>query len=84
MANDFDGAILWAERTIHRMPRWYLAHLLLVASCEALSQSEVARAAVEACRAVLGGISAQDAERLPLRDAARMRKFLGRLRAVGL
>lgn len=84
MADDLDAAILWAERAIHRMPRWYLAHFLLVASREALRQSEEARAAVQACRTVLRDISVADAERMPLRDAARMRKFLDRLRAAGL
>jgi TolB-like protein len=84
MADDFDAAIHWAERAIHRMPRWYLSHFLLVASREALGQSEEARGAVQACRAVLGGISAQDAKRMPLRDAAKMQTFLDRLRTAGL
>jgi tetratricopeptide (TPR) repeat protein len=47
-AGEFEMATLWAERAIHRMPRWYLAHFLLAASHVALGRSEQARAAVEA------------------------------------
>jgi tetratricopeptide (TPR) repeat protein len=47
---DFENAILWAARAIHRMPRWYLAHFLLAASQAALGRSDQARAAVEAAR----------------------------------
>jgi TolB-like protein len=82
-AGDFDTAILWAERAIHRMPRWYLAHFLLAASHVALGRSEMARTAVEACRAVLPGISVVDAERMPLRDPAKMQEFRNRLGAAG-
>ncbi|SMX47907.1 LuxR C-terminal-related transcriptional regulator [Maliponia aquimaris] len=83
VAGDFEHAILWAERAIHRMPRWYLAHFLLAASHVALARPEQARAAATACRAVLPGISVRDAERMPLKDAARMREFRERLRASG-
>jgi TolB-like protein/Tfp pilus assembly protein PilF len=82
-ADDFENAILWAERAIHRMPRWYLAHFLLAASLVALGRSEEARAAVDGCRAVLPGISAADAERTPLGDAAKMQEFRDRVRAAG-
>lgn len=51
VANDFDAAILWAERAIHRMPRWYLAHFLLAASHVALGQFKQARTLVDACHA---------------------------------
>jgi len=82
-AEDFDTAILWAERAIHRMPRWYFAHFLVVASHVALGRSEEARAAVAACQAVLPGISIEDADRTPLRDTAKMEEFHDRLRAAG-
>jgi TolB-like protein/Flp pilus assembly protein TadD len=83
MADDFGSAILWAERAIHRMPRWYLAHFLLAASHVALGQSEQAQAAVAAGEAALPGISVADAERTPLRDAARMQVFRDRLSRAG-
>ncbi len=35
-ADDFEATIHWAERAIHRMPRWYLAYFLLAASHIAL------------------------------------------------
>lgn len=82
-AGDFDTAIIWAERAIHRMPRWYLAHFLLAASHVALGRSEPARAAVEACHAVLPGFSVTDAERMPLGDPAKMEEFRDRLCAAG-
>ncbi len=83
MAGDYENAILWAERAIHRMPRWYFAHFLLAASHMALGRSAQARSAVEACHAVLPGITIADAERMPLRDAAKMQEFRGRLCASG-
>ena len=83
IADDFESAILWAERAIHRMPRWYLAHFLLAASQVALGRSDEARAAAEACRAVLPTIMVEDAERTPLRDAAKMQEFRDRLFAAG-
>lgn len=83
MASDFEAAILWAERAIHRMPNWYLAHFLLAASHVALGQSDQARAAVEACLAALPTICLSDVARMPLRDAARMQMFQDRLRAAG-
>lgn len=83
MAGDFDAAILWAERSIHRMPRWYLAHFLLAASHVALGQSERACAAVEACHAVLPNVSAKDAERMPLRDMTKMQELRDRLHNAG-
>jgi tetratricopeptide (TPR) repeat protein len=82
-AGDFETAILWAERAIHRMPRWYLAHFLLAASHLALGRSEKARAAVAACHAVLPGFSVSDADRMPLKDEAKMQEFRDRLCAAG-
>lgn len=82
-AGDFDAAIHWAERAIHRMPRWYLAHVLLAASHVALGQAAEARAAVETCQAVLPGISVSDAERMPLKNAAKMQELRDRMILAG-
>ncbi|RXV59253.1 transcriptional regulator [Roseovarius sp. A46] len=82
-AGDYDAAIHWAEHAIHRMPRWYLAHFLLVASHVALGRPEPARAAVAAARDVLSDISVADAKRMPLRDPAKMQEFRDRLCAAG-
>lgn len=83
MAGDLDAAIHWSERAIQRMPRWYLGHFLLAASHAALGRSEKARAAVEACLAVLPASIVSDAERLPLGDPAKMQEFRDRLCAAG-
>ena len=40
MAGRFETAVGWAERAIHRMPRWYFAHFVLVASYQALDRQE--------------------------------------------
>lgn len=82
-ACNFEAAILWAERAIHRMPRWYLTHFLLAASHIALGRSEKAHAAVDACRALLPSTSLLDAERMPLSDPAKMREFRDQLCAAG-
>ena len=83
MAGDFDAAIHWAERAIQRMPRWYLGHFLLAASHAALGQSEKAHAAVVDCLAVLPTSTVSDAERLPLKDPAKMQELRDRLCAAG-
>lgn len=83
VAGNLETAILWAERAIHRMPRWYLAHFLLTASHVALGQTEQARDAAEACREVLPEIAVADVERMPIRDAAKMQEFRTRLCAAG-
>lgn len=82
-AGDFEMAIVWAGRAIHRMPRWYLSHFLLAASHVALGQSEQASDAAKACLEVLPSISVADAERIPLKDPARMRELRTRLCAAG-
>ncbi len=82
-ADNFEEAISWAERAIHRMPSWYLAHFLLATSHVALGQTEQARAVAEACHAVLPNTSVTDAERTPLRDAAKMQEFRDRLCNAG-
>ncbi len=82
-ADNFEMATHWAERAIHSMPRWYLAHFLLAASHLALGRSERGRAAVEAAKAFLPTISVSDLERMPLKDPAKMRELRDRLRAAG-
>jgi TolB-like protein/DNA-binding CsgD family transcriptional regulator/Tfp pilus assembly protein PilF len=83
MAGQFETAILWAERAIHRMPRWYFAHFVLAASHVALGQAGQARADARACRAVLPGITVADADRMPLGEAGKMHEWRARLRAAG-
>jgi tetratricopeptide (TPR) repeat protein len=83
MAGNFETAVLWAERAIHRAPQWYLAHFLLAASHVALGQYGEASRAVTECHAVLPGISVADVHRTPLRDEAIMQGFQDRLRKAG-
>jgi TolB-like protein/DNA-binding CsgD family transcriptional regulator len=83
MAGDFETAISWAERAIHRMPRWYLAHFLLAASHVALGRIDRARAVADASREVLPDLSLADVERMPIRDVALMQQFRDRLEAAG-
>ena len=72
-------AILWAERAVHRMPRW---HFGLAASQMALGQAEAARATVRSCQAVLPGIGLEATARVPIQDPDRMQEFCDRLAAA--
>lgn len=83
MAGQYQSAIGWAERAIHRMPRWFFAHFVLAASHVALEQHEQAALAVNACRDVLPGICIQDLERIPLKDPYKMNKLREQLRQAG-
>ncbi len=83
VAGRYEIAIEWAERSIHRMPRWYFAHFVLAASHVALGNPGKAGAAVEACRDLLTDITASDIDRIPLSDTSKMEKFHARLREAG-
>ena len=79
----YASAILWAERAINRMPRWFYGHFLLVASYVALDQHAQAEEAVTACQSVLPDISARDLDRVPLKDPAKMEDLRRRLHEAG-
>ena len=83
VASRYETAIDWAERAIHRMPRWYFAHFVLVASMVALGKSEEARQAMLACKAVLPNIRMSDVDRVPLKDMGKMEELRGRLLEAG-
>jgi TolB-like protein/DNA-binding CsgD family transcriptional regulator len=83
MAGRYEIAIEWAERAIHRMPRWYFAHFVLAASHVALDQHEQAGDAVQTCRAVLPDIRLTALDRVPLKDPKRLHELLNRLRQAG-
>lgn len=83
MAGEYQSAIKWAERAIHRMPRWFFAHFVLAASHVALEQHQQAAIAVGACRDILPGICVQDLERIPLKDPDKMNELRERLRKAG-
>ncbi|MBS9719043.1 LuxR C-terminal-related transcriptional regulator [Pseudohalocynthiibacter aestuariivivens] len=83
MAGRYVIAIEWAERAIHRMPRWYFAHFVLAASHVALDQHEQASATAEACVAVIPNIRIRDLDRVPLKDTKKMDKLRNRLRIAG-
>lgn len=84
LAGRYELAIEWAERAIHRMPRWYFTHFILAASQVALNRHEQACKSVSACRDVLPNISVLDLERVPLKDAGKMDELRNRLRKAGL
>jgi len=83
MAGRYGSAIEWAERSIHRMPRWYFAHFVLVASHVALDQHQQVADAVKACRDALPETCISDLDRVPLKDPEKMSTLRERLRAAG-
>ncbi|MFB9148911.1 tetratricopeptide repeat protein [Roseovarius ramblicola] len=83
-AGRFDEAAGWAGRAVHRMPRWYLGHLLLAASQAQTGRQETAADTVRAARVVLPGLSRADLDRVPYRDAERMEGLRACLRRAGL
>ena len=72
LAGQFEEAIEWAGRAIHRMPNWYFAHLVRAASYVKLGRIDEAQAAIESCKKVLPQISLSDLDRVPLKDPAQM------------
>jgi TolB-like protein/DNA-binding CsgD family transcriptional regulator/Tfp pilus assembly protein PilF len=83
MAGRYEAAIGWAERAIHRMPRWFFAHFVLAASHVALAQHDQAAEAVKAGRDVLPDICIQDLSRAPLQDPEKMNELRARLYDAG-
>ena len=83
MAGRFEAAIEWAERAIHRMPRWYFAHFVLVASYEALDRQEDAANAVKSCQDILPDTSIKDLDRVPLKDPDKQIELRARLIKAG-
>ena len=83
MAGRFEPAIEWAERAIHRMPRWYFAHLVLVASYVALDRQEDAANAFDYCQDVLPDTSIKDLDRVPLKDPDKQNELRARLIKAG-
>jgi TolB-like protein/DNA-binding CsgD family transcriptional regulator/Tfp pilus assembly protein PilF len=83
MGGRFDTAIDWAERAIHRMPKWYFAHFVLAASHVALERQQDAAKAVKYCQDVLPGICVKDLDRLPLKDPDKMNELRARLFKAG-
>ena len=83
MAGRFEAAIEWAERAIHRMPRWYFAHFVLVASYEALDRQEDTANAVKSCQDILPDTSIKDLDRVPLKDPEKQNELRARLIKAG-
>lgn len=79
----YETAILWSERAINRMPRWFFAHFMLAASYVALDQRGQASDTVKACRATLPDIRIPDLDRVPLKDPAKMEGLRTRLHKAG-
>lgn len=84
VAERFEAAIECAERAIHRNPRWFWSHFILVASHVALNQMGAASQGVKACQTALPGASIADMDRVPFQDIAGMKVFCLRLAAAGL
>lgn len=83
-AGRFDEATDWAGRAVHRMPRWYLGHVLQAASQAQAGRDEAAADTVRAARAVLPGLTLADLDRVPYSDAERMEGLRTCLRHAGL
>ncbi len=84
LAGRFDTAIDWASRAVHRMPRWYVGHFILIAAHIRAGQQEKARSAVIACLHDLPKAAIADLDRIPLKDTDEMEKFRACLRKAGL
>ena len=83
MAGRYATAIKWAERAIHRMPRWYFAHFVLAASYIALDRHQDATNAVKSCQNTLPEIGINDLNRLPLKDTNKLNEMRTRLLKAG-
>ena len=83
MAGQFETAIKWAERAIHRMPGWYFSHFILSASYVALDRVDRAIKSAVVCRDNIPDISICDLERTPLGETAKMNELRARLRLAG-
>lgn len=84
MAHRWDEAANWAGRAIHRMPRWYISHFILIASHIQAGRMGAAKSAVDACKCVIPSITVSDLDRVPLKDDARMEAFRTALRQAGV
>lgn len=84
LAGRFDLAVDWASRAIHRMPRWYVGHFILIASHVRAGRTVLAEAAATACLEVLPTASVINFDRIPLKDADEMERFRECLRIAGL
>lgn len=83
MAGRYATAIEWAERAIHRMPRWYFAHFVLAASHVALDNQDGATIAVNSCQKELPDIRVNDLDRVPLKDTDKLKELRARLIKAG-
>jgi TolB-like protein/DNA-binding CsgD family transcriptional regulator/Tfp pilus assembly protein PilF len=83
MAGRFETAIEWAERAVHRMPKWYFAHFVLAACHVALERQQDAAKVVKSCQDVLPEICVKDLDRLPLKDPDKMNELRARLFKAG-
>ncbi len=84
LAGRYDTAAEWAGKAVHRMPRWYFGHFLLVAAHMQAGRETEATAAVNSCREALPDAAVSQLDRLPLKDAAEMEQFRECLRKAGL
>jgi len=84
LAGRFDLSITWASRAVHRMPRWYVGHFILIASHVRAEQQDQANAAITACLQVLPTACVADLDRIPLQDVKEMERFRACLRKAGL
>lgn len=84
LAGRYDLAVDWASRAVHRMPRWYVGHFILIASHIQARRPEHAEAAVTACLQVLPTASVANLDRIPLKDPDEMERLRECLRKAGL
>ena len=84
LAGRYDTAVEWASKAVHRMPPWYFGHFLLAASHMRAGRKEEAAAAIHRCCEALPDASVSHLDRLPLKDAAEMKRFRDCLRQAGL
>ncbi|MEM7210708.1 MAG: LuxR C-terminal-related transcriptional regulator, partial [Pseudomonadota bacterium] len=83
VAERYEEAIEWADRSIQRRPDWIYSHALRAASLVALNRVAGARDAIDACRANLEDVSLDRVMMFSMKDRAKASEFVERLREAG-
>lgn len=84
LADRYDTAIEWADKSIHRMPQWFYGYFLLAASHVQAGRQAKAKVVVGQCLEALPDASISQLDRFPLRDSAEMETMRECLRKAGL
>jgi adenylate cyclase len=84
LAERFDTAIEWADKSVQRMPTWYFGHFVLAASHVRLGKMAEARTIANHCCAVIPDISIGQLSRMPIENNSDMDQFKECLLKAGI